>query len=81
MRFTRRALRARRVGTQLTESKERIMLTSTSLGIGANVGTVKIIIPVIRVATTLAFAIVPASLGFMIIGVAEQVISWMMSQR
>jgi hypothetical protein len=56
------------------------MLTSSTLGIGLHLEAANIIIPLIRVAATVAFAIAPGSLGFAIIAVSEQLIRSMMVQ-
>jgi hypothetical protein len=54
------------------------MLTSTSLGSPAAANG---LIPLIRLAATLGFAVAPCSLGFTIIVVAEQFIRWMLVQQ
>ena len=50
------------------------MLTSTSNTDIAERGTGDVLIPLIRAAATIGFAIAPCSLGFVIIAVSEQLI-------
>jgi hypothetical protein len=57
------------------------MLTSTSLGVRADLGAAKLIVSVIRMAATIGFVIAPGSLGFGIIGVTEHLIRRLMVQR
>jgi hypothetical protein len=54
------------------------MLTSTSLGGPA---ADDVLIPLIRLAATIGFAVAPSSLGVTIIAVAEQFIRWMLVQQ
>jgi hypothetical protein len=54
------------------------MLTSTSSGAPA---ASNVLIPLIRLAATIGFALAPSSLGFTIIAVAEQFIRWMLVQQ
>jgi hypothetical protein len=56
------------------------MLTSSTLGIGLHLEAANIIIPFIRLAATVGFAIAPCSLGFAIIAVSEQLIRSIMVQ-
>jgi AraC family transcriptional regulator of adaptative response/methylated-DNA-[protein]-cysteine methyltransferase len=51
-----------------------MMFTSTSNADGAEAGTADVLIPLIRAAATIGFAIAPCSLGFVIIAVSEQLI-------
>jgi AraC family transcriptional regulator of adaptative response/methylated-DNA-[protein]-cysteine methyltransferase len=51
-----------------------MMLTSTSTASGAPTATAEIVIPMIRVAATIGFAIAPCSLGFVIVALSEQLI-------
>jgi len=53
---------------------EEIMFTSTSNAVLAEAGAADVLIPLIRAAATISFAIVPCSLGFVIIAVSEQLI-------
>jgi O-6-methylguanine DNA methyltransferase len=62
-----------------SQPKETIMLTSTSTSTstgagGIDAGAANVLIPLIRVAATVGFAIAPCSLGFVIIAVSEQLI-------
>jgi AraC family transcriptional regulator of adaptative response/methylated-DNA-[protein]-cysteine methyltransferase len=50
------------------------MFTSTSNADHAETGAVDALIPLIRAAATISFAIAPCSLGFVIIAVSEQLI-------
>ena len=50
------------------------MFTSTSNADLSEAGTADVLIPLIRAAATIGFAIAPCSLGFVIIAVSEQVI-------
>jgi AraC family transcriptional regulator of adaptative response/methylated-DNA-[protein]-cysteine methyltransferase len=50
------------------------MFTSISAAHGARATATQILIPMTRVAATIAFAIAPCSLGFVIIAVSEQLI-------
>jgi len=50
------------------------MLTSTSNVDHAKAGAADVLIPLIRAAATISFAIAPCSLGFVIIAVSEQLI-------
>ena len=50
------------------------MLTSTSNADRAEAGAANVLIPLIRAAATISFAIAPCSLGFVIIAVSEQLI-------
>jgi hypothetical protein len=50
------------------------MFTSTSTAVFAEAGAADVLIPLIRAAATISFAIVPCSLGFVIIAVSEQLI-------
>jgi AraC family transcriptional regulator of adaptative response/methylated-DNA-[protein]-cysteine methyltransferase len=50
------------------------MFTSTSNADLAEAGTADVLIPLIRAAATIGFAIAPCSLGFVIIAVSEQLI-------
>jgi AraC family transcriptional regulator of adaptative response/methylated-DNA-[protein]-cysteine methyltransferase len=50
------------------------MFTSTSDADLSEAGTADVLIPLIRVAATIGFAIAPCSLGFVIIAVSEQLI-------
>ena len=50
------------------------MFTSTSNADSAKAGTADVLIPLIRTAATIGFAIAPCSLGFVIIAVSEQLI-------
>ena len=50
------------------------MLTSKSNSDRADAGAVDVLIPLIRAAATISFAIAPCSLGFVIIAVSEQLI-------
>jgi AraC family transcriptional regulator of adaptative response/methylated-DNA-[protein]-cysteine methyltransferase len=50
------------------------MFTSTSNADRAQPGAADVLIPVIRTAATIGFAIAPCSLGFVIIAVSEQLI-------
>jgi len=50
------------------------MFTSTSDHDFSEAGTVDVLIPLIRAAATIGFAIAPCSLGFVIIAVSEQLI-------
>jgi AraC family transcriptional regulator of adaptative response/methylated-DNA-[protein]-cysteine methyltransferase len=50
------------------------MFTSTSKSDLAEAGTADVLIPLIRAAATIGFAIAPCSLGFVIIAVSEQLI-------
>jgi hypothetical protein len=52
------------------------MLNSTSIEIEALGPAAKLIVLVIRLTATVGFVIAPASLGFVVIGIAEQLISW-----
>jgi hypothetical protein len=54
------------------------MLTSTSLGVPA---AANVLIPLIRLAATIGFAVAPSSLGFTIVAVAEQFIRWTLVQQ
>lgn len=56
------------------------MRNSMSLGVGAHLEAANIIIPLIRAAATIGFAIAPGSLGFVIIAVSEQLVRAMMVQ-
>ena len=50
------------------------MFTSTSNANRAEAGPADVLIPLIRAAATISFAIAPCSLGFVIIAVSEQLI-------
>src|SRR5450631_1453663 len=50
------------------------MFTSTSNSDRADAGAADVLIPLIRAAATISFAIAPCSLGFVIIAVSEQLI-------
>lgn len=50
------------------------MLTSSSHSDPKNAGAADVLIPLIRTAATIGFAIAPCSLGFVIIAVSEQLI-------
>src|ERR1700688_3838375 len=50
------------------------MFTSTSNADLAEAGAADVLIPLIRAAATISFAIAPCSLGFVIIAVSEQLI-------
>src|SRR5665213_2699094 len=50
------------------------MFTSISTANGAHAAATNRLIPMIRVAATIGFAIAPCSLGFVIIAVSEQLI-------
>jgi AraC family transcriptional regulator of adaptative response/methylated-DNA-[protein]-cysteine methyltransferase len=50
------------------------MFTSTSNAHPAEAGAADVLIPLIRAAATIGFAIAPCSLGFVIIAVSEQLI-------
>src|ERR1700720_1474307 len=50
------------------------MFTSTSNAHLAEAGAADVLIPLIRTAATIGFAIAPCSLGFVIISVSEQLI-------
>ena len=50
------------------------MFTSTSNADLSEAGTADVLIPLIRAAATISFAIAPCSLGFVIIAVSEQLI-------
>ncbi len=50
------------------------MFTSTSNADPAETGAADVLIPLIRAAATIGFAIAPCSLGFVIIAVSEQLI-------
>jgi AraC family transcriptional regulator of adaptative response/methylated-DNA-[protein]-cysteine methyltransferase len=50
------------------------MFTSTSNSVLAETGAADVLIPLIRAAATIGFAIAPCSLGFVIIAVSEQLI-------
>jgi hypothetical protein len=50
------------------------MFTSTSHADFSQAGTADVLIPLIRAAATISFAIVPCSLGFVIIAASEQLI-------
>jgi hypothetical protein len=50
------------------------MLTSNSKGDTPDGGSTGVLIPLIRTAATIGFAIAPCSLGFVIIAVSEQLI-------
>jgi hypothetical protein len=50
------------------------MFTSTSDTAFSETGTADVLIPLIRAAATVSFAIVPCSLGFVIIAASEQLI-------
>jgi AraC family transcriptional regulator of adaptative response/methylated-DNA-[protein]-cysteine methyltransferase len=50
------------------------MFTSTSTAHPAEAGAADVLIPLIRAAATIGFAIAPCSLGFVIIAVSEQLI-------
>jgi len=50
------------------------MFTSTPKSYRADDKTVEVLIPLIRTAATISFAIAPCSLGFVIIAVSEQLI-------
>jgi hypothetical protein len=50
------------------------MFTSTSNADCSEAGTADVLIPLIRAAATISFAIAPCSLGFVIIAVSEQLI-------
>jgi AraC family transcriptional regulator of adaptative response/methylated-DNA-[protein]-cysteine methyltransferase len=50
------------------------MFTSTSNADRVEAGTADVLIPLIRAAATIGFAIAPCSLGFVIIAVSEQLI-------
>jgi AraC family transcriptional regulator of adaptative response/methylated-DNA-[protein]-cysteine methyltransferase len=50
------------------------MFTSTSDADFSEAGTADVLIPLIRAAATIGFAIAPCSLGFVIIAVSEQLI-------
>jgi hypothetical protein len=54
------------------------MPTSTFLGAQA---TANVLIPLIRLAATIGFAVAPSSLGFTVIAVAEQFIRWLLVQK
>jgi hypothetical protein len=56
------------------ERKEKIVFTSTSRADLAQSAAADVLIPVIRAAATIGFAISPCSLGFVIIAVSEQLI-------
>jgi AraC family transcriptional regulator of adaptative response/methylated-DNA-[protein]-cysteine methyltransferase len=60
----------------IKQPKETAVLTSasTSTAALANVGAANVLVPFIRVAATIGFAIAPCSLGFVIIAVSEQLI-------
>src|SRR5271156_2970890 len=53
---------------------EEIMFTSTSIVDPEECETGDVLIPLIRAAATIGFAIAPCSLGFVIIAVSEQLI-------
>jgi hypothetical protein len=53
---------------------EKTMFTSTSNADHAPAGAADVLIPFIRAAATIGFAIAPCSLGFVIIAVSEQLI-------
>jgi hypothetical protein len=50
------------------------MFTSTSNADFAEAGTADVVIPLIRAAATISFAVAPCALGFVIIAVSEQLI-------
>jgi AraC family transcriptional regulator, regulatory protein of adaptative response / methylated-DNA-[protein]-cysteine methyltransferase len=54
--------------------KKTTMNTSTSAGALASTGAANVLIPLIRVAATIGFAIAPCSLGFVIVAVSERLI-------
>jgi AraC family transcriptional regulator of adaptative response/methylated-DNA-[protein]-cysteine methyltransferase len=54
--------------------KDKIMFTSKSNTECAEAGAADVLIPLIRAAATIGFAIAPCSLGFVIIAVSEQLI-------
>jgi AraC family transcriptional regulator of adaptative response/methylated-DNA-[protein]-cysteine methyltransferase len=56
------------------QHKDKIMFTSTSNTDSAEAGAADLLIPLIRAAATIGFAIAPCSLGFVIIAVSEQLI-------
>jgi AraC family transcriptional regulator, regulatory protein of adaptative response / methylated-DNA-[protein]-cysteine methyltransferase len=58
----------------LSKFKEKTMFTSTSTAELADAGATDVLIPLIRAAATIGFAIAPCSLGFVIIAVSEQLI-------
>ena len=50
------------------------MITSTSNAFPADAEAADVLVPLIRAAATIGFAIAPCSLGFVIIAVSEQLI-------
>jgi hypothetical protein len=61
--------------------KEGIMPTSTAMEIDGPLGVAKLIVLVIRLTATVGFVVAPASLGFVVIGIAEQLISWIVVRQ